>query len=117
MSPSTIGMLQLTFMPLTGFSISMDGKYVGKQYLDNSMREEMAVPEYFVMNANIQKTFRLGPGKMSLGLYVHNLLNHMYYASGWRWESISKDDGTLYSGVGVYPQAPRNYMLKIRFTF
>ena len=117
MSPSTIGMLQLTFMPLTDFSISMDGKYVGKQYLDNSMREEMAVPEYFVMNANIQKTFRLGPGKMSLGLYVHNLLNHMYYASGWRWESISKDDGTLYSGVGVYPQAPRNYMLKIRFTF
>lgn len=117
MSPSAIAMLQLTFMPWREFYLSVDGKYVGKQYLDNSMREEMVVPRYYVMNASVQKSFRLGPGHLTLGLYVHNLLNHMYYASGWRWESVSKEDGTLYTGVGVYPQAPRNFMLKVRFTF
>jgi hypothetical protein len=41
----------------------------------------------------------------------------MYYASGWRWEAISPADGTLYTGVGVYPQPPINFMAKVRFTF
>ena len=90
---------------------------MGKQYLDNSMREEMAVPRYFVMDAQLQKGFDIGPGHLTVAFYIHNLLNHMYYASGWRWESISPADGNLYSGVGVYPQPPINFMGKVRFTF
>ena len=117
LSPSAIGMGRLTVTPVESLSFTVDGKYVGKQYIDNSQREEMASPSYFVMDASVQKSFVLGPGRLSLGLYVHNLLNHMYYASGWRWESISKADGQLYSGVGVYPQAPRNFIIKVRFTF
>ena len=117
MSPSVIGMGRLSFMPGRNWLLSVDGKYVGKQYLDNSMREEMAIPQYFVMDAQIQKSFPVGPGNLQVAFYVHNLLNHMYYASGWRWESISLDDGTLYTGVGVYPQAPINFMLKVRFSF
>ena len=117
MSPSAIGMARLTFTSWKSWLFSVDGKYVGKQYLDNSMREEMEIPAYFVMDAQLQKSFALGPGRLNLGFYVHNLLNHMYYASGWRWESISKDDGTLYSGVGVYPQPPINFMAKVSFTF
>ena len=117
MSPSVIGMARLSFTPGKRWILSVDGKYVGKQYLDNSMREEMAIPQYFIMDAQVQKDIPVGPGILNLGFYVHNLLNHMYYASGWRWESISKEDGNLYYGVGVYPQAPINFMIKARFTF
>ncbi|MBQ2172169.1 MAG: TonB-dependent receptor [Bacteroidales bacterium] len=117
MSPSTIGMGRLTFTPGKAWLFSVDGKYVGKQYLDNSMRKEMEIPSYFVMDAQLQKGFDIGPGHLTVAFYVHNLLNHMYYASGWRWESISPADGNLYSGVGVYPQPPINFMAKVRFTF
>ena len=117
MSPSTIGMGRLTFTPGKAWLFSVDGKYVGKQYLDNSMREEMEIPSYFVMDAQLQKGFDIGPGHLTVAFYVHNLLNHMYYASGWRWESISPADGNLYSGVGVYPQPPINFMAKASFTF
>jgi iron complex outermembrane receptor protein len=117
MSPSTIGMGRLTFTPGKAWLFSVDGKYVGKQYLDNSMRKEMEIPSYFVMDAQLQKGFDIGPGHLTVAFYVHNLLNHMYYASGWRWESISPADGNLYSGVGVYPQPPINFMGKVRFTF
>ena len=117
MSPSAIGMGRLTFTPAKTWLFSVDGKFVGKQYLDNSMREEMVIPSYFVMDAQLQKEFSLGSGMLNLAFYVRNLLNNMYYASGWRWESISKEDGTLYYGVGVYPQAPINFMIKARFTF
>jgi len=117
MSPSAIGMGRLTFTPGKAWLFSLDGKYVGKQYLDNSMREEMAIPHYFVMDAQLQKSFPVGAGNLTVAFYVHNLLNHMYYASGWRWEAISVADGTLYTGVGVYPQPPINFMVKVRFTF
>ena len=117
MSPSAIGMGRLTITPGKAWLFSLDGKYVGKQYLDNSMREEMAVPRYFVMDAQLQKSFAVGAGNLSVAFYVHNLLNHMYYASGWRWEAISTEDGSLYTGVGVYPQPPINFMIKVRFTF
>ena len=117
MSPSAIGMARLTFTPGKAWLFSVDGKYVGKQYLDNSMRKEMEVPAYFVMDAQMQKSFPVGAGHLTVAFYVHNLLNHMYYASGWRWDAISVADGTLYSGVGVYPQPPINFMAKVRFTF
>ena len=117
MSPSAIGMGRLAFTPGKAWLLSVDGKFVGKQYLDNSMREEMAIPSYFVMDAQLQKSFDLRAGNLAVAFYVHNLLNHMYYASGWRWEAISATDGTLYTGVGVYPQPPINFMVKVRFTF
>ena len=117
MSPSVIGMMRLSFFPWREMTFSVDGKYVGKQYIDNSMREEMAIPAYFVMDAQLSKGFSLGGGKLSIGLFVHNLLNHLYYASGWRWESYSEADANVYTGIGVYPQAPRNFSIKVRFTF
>ena len=117
MSPSVIGMLRLTFVPWQDLTFSVDGKYVGKQFIDNSMREEMAIPAYFVMDARLSKSFPVGSGNLSVGLFVHNLLNHMYYASGWRWESYSEADANVYTGIGVYPQAPRNFSIKVRFSF
>ena len=117
MSPSVIGMMRLSFVPWQDLTFCVDGKYVGKQYIDNSMREEMAIPAYFVMDAQLSKSFPIGGGRLSIGLYVHNLLNHMYYASGWRWESYSEVDANVYTGIGVYPQATRNFSIKVRFSF
>lgn len=117
LSPSAIGMARLTLTPGKSWLFSVDGKYVGKQYLDNSMRKELEIPAYFVMDAQLEKTFALGPGHVNVAFYVHNLLNNMYYASGWRWEAMSKADGSIYTGVGIYPQPPINFMAKVRFTF
>ena len=41
----------------------------------------------------------------------------MYYAYGWRWESYSQAEDALYSGIGVYPQAPANFMFKLSYRF
>ena len=117
MSPSVLGMVQVTITPWEGGSISWNGKYVGKQYLDNSMREELAVPAYFVAGASVSQKFRFGPGNMGISLYVNNLFNRMYYASGWRWEAYNPDSGAISWGVGVYPQAPLNCMLKMSYSF
>ncbi len=116
-SPSVIGMLRLSVLPFKDGFIALDGKYVGRQFIDNSMRDEMAIPAYWLLNLSAGKGFSIGTGTLTLSAYVNNLLGHLYYASGWRWESYSPETGEIYTGVGVYPQAPANFMLKIAYSF
>ncbi len=117
MSPSVNGMMRLSVIPWKAAAISIDGKYVGKQYIDNTGRDEMEIPAYFVSNLSLSREFTLGDGFLGLTGYVNNLLNNMYYAAGWRWEGYLKETGTLDYGIGVYPQAPVNFMLKLSYRF
>ena len=117
MSPQVIGMLRGTASLWKGASASLEGKYVGKQFIDNTMREEMAIPSYFIADFSLTQSFRVRTGTLSVTGYVNNLFNHLYYASGWRWESYNPETQELYTGVGVYPQAPCNLTLKLRYSF
>ena len=117
LSPSVVGMLRLSATPWKDGLLSVDAKYVGKQFIDNSMREELAIPAYWVMDAMAGTSFRMGTGILTLSLHVNNLLNRLYYASGWRWESADPETGAISTGIGVYPQAPCNFMLKAAYSF
>lgn len=124
MSPSITGMVQVSVTPfvnatnsLKTTTLSINGKYVGKQYLDNTERDEMAVPAYFVSNLSLSHEFKLNSGFLGLSAYVNNLLNNEYYASGWRWEYVYQGTKTMETGVGVYPQATRNFMIKLSYRF
>lgn len=125
MSPSVVGMAKLSVSPwkrsgrgsAKSTTFSIDGKYVGRQYLDNTERKEMEIPAYFVSNLSASREFSVGGGFLGITAYVNNLLNNKYYASGWRWESYSKSEDTLYTGIGVYPQATVNFMLKLSYRF
>ncbi len=117
MSPSLVGMGRLSFFPWQAGEICLDGKYVGKQFIDNSMREEMAIPAYFVASLSLSHSFEWEGKNLTLGCYVNNLFNHLYYASGWRWEEYNEASGKITAGVGVYPQAPRNFCIKASLSF
>lgn len=114
MSPSSLGMARARVMPWKGGEVSVNAKFVGKQYLDNSMREEMAVPFYWTAGASISHSFGFG---LKIGAFVNNIFNRMYYAAGWRWEAYNEAENVVYSGVGVYPQPPINFMVKAEYSF
>ncbi len=125
MSPSVTAMMRLAFAPWAGsasgfmkdFTMALDGKYVGRQYLDNTMADSRSIPSYFVSNLSVNKSFGVGDGKVSVGVYVNNLLNNMYYADGWCWKNMIEEDGALTDGIGVYPQAPANCMVRMTYEF
>lgn len=117
MSPSVIAMWQATVNPWKGATLSWNGKYVGKQYLDNSMRDELAVPAYFVAGLSAGQDIPLKKGSLQFLIFFNNLFNRLYYAAGWRWESYNADSGEIFTGSGVYPQAPLNFDLKMRYSF
>lgn len=125
MSPSMTGMTRLNFTPFCNICnnslkttmLSIGGKYVGRQYLDNTMTESRSIPAYFTADLSLMHEFDMNCGKLSLGLYVNNLFNNKYYADGWCWKNYMESEGTIVDGIGIYPQAPANYMLKVGWRF
>ena len=129
MSPAVSGMARLSFSPwkavakgsLKTTTLSVDGKYVGKQYLDNTMTDERSIPDYFVANLSLSHTFafrRPEASSLTLSFYINNLFNNMYYADGWCWKNIVEEDGnTLTGGIGIYPQPPLNCMFRASLRF
>ncbi len=133
MSPSLCGMARLAFTPFVNMfsnslkttALAIDGKFVGKQFLDNTMTDSRSIPAYFVSNLSLTHEFSLShsgsgldAGKLGIGAYVNNLFNNMYYADGWCWKNIADgENGELIDGIGIYPQAPVNFMLKVTYLF
>lgn len=125
LSPSVVGMAKVGVTPwknsgrgsLRTTTLSVDGKYVGRQYLDNTGRDGMEIPRYFVMNASLSHSFTLGGGILALSAYVNNLLDNEYWAYGWRWEGCNRADTEPTTGIGVYPQATINFLFKAAYTF
>ena len=125
MSPSVVGMAGLTFRPfvssagsLNSAYVSLTGKYVGRQYYDNTSSEERSIPSYFVSDLSLGYEVPLKyESNLTFSFHAHNLFNNMYYADAWLWRAYFQQEDTYYSEVGIYPQAPLNFMFKIAYRF
>jgi iron complex outermembrane receptor protein len=118
LSPSVVGMGRVEIAPFQGkwqpLTLSLSGKYVGKQYWDNTQNEGRCIPAFFVSDLTLSHSFPLPTGSLGVSLYVNNLLNREYYAYAWVYRAW---DGSDYMEAGLYPQAPRNLMLKLTYSF
>ena len=125
MSPSVIASAQAVLTPfriagrgsLKTTALSLSGKYVGKQYWDNTENESRSVPAYFVADFSITREFSVSGGKLSIGAYVNNLLNNKYFADAWVYRAHSRQDDRTYQEEGVFPQAPVNLMFRLGYMF
>ena len=144
MSPSLVGMASATVRPFAGSGrsweslyASLTGKYVGKQYFDNTSSDERSVPAYFVGDLALGYRVPLGRSlgfarddrrgarddrmgsdpSVSFSFHINNVFNRMYYADAWVWRAYFRDDSSWYSDIGLYPQAPLNAMFKVAFQF
>lgn len=125
MSPSVTGVVQLSFTPLREIAhnslktttLSINGKYVGRQYLDNTSSMDRSIPGYFVSNLALTHEFNVGGGRLGIGGYINNLFNNMYYADGGASREMYEGSDDVTSYVWIYPQAPINFMLKVSYSF
>jgi iron complex outermembrane receptor protein len=119
LSPEVIGMLQLRARPGYGFECSLNGKFVGKQYMDNLNSKVSEVPSYFVSALNVSRNFRIGENERALNvaLSIDNLFNNKYWSYGWIYQAHFADGTDAYVEKGLYAQAPVNYMLKVSYNF
>ncbi|MDH6355219.1 iron complex outermembrane receptor protein [Dysgonomonas sp. PH5-45] len=116
-SPNVVGSGIISFFPVKNATLSLVGKYVGKQYYDNTSDEELRLNDYFVGNVVAGYTFKLeGVGSADLQIFVNNVLNKRYVANAWT-ETYKFTDGTKEVYTGLFPQATRNFMAKLTLRF
>ncbi len=131
MSPSLVGMASVNVRPfafssnsLKSVSASLSGKYVGKQYYDNTSSDERSIPAYFVSDLSLAYDIPLyhrseqnEGSSLALSFHIHNLFNRNYYADAWLWRAYFQEENSYYSDTGIYPQAPINWMFKVAWKF
>lgn len=116
-SPNVIGSGVVSFTPKS-FRFSLIGKYVGKQYLDNTSNDKRRLDDYFVANFVAGYTFKTKKtGEIDLQFFVNNIFNKEYVANGYA-DTVRFADGSPESTwIGLYPQATRNVMIKLGIRF
>jgi len=112
-------------------SVSLAGKYVGKQFLDNTGNDATSLPAYFFSDLRLNYDLTgVVCKRISAILSISNLFDARYSANGWayRFTSAGYDErpdnpytrlegNDVYHQAGFFPQAGRNVMGTVVITF
>lgn len=98
------------------FYIDLIGKYVGRQYLDNTGNENRSINPYGLCDVRLRYTVHTSFVKeLGISLALNNVLNKMYEANGYTFSY--KYDGTLTTENYYFPQAGFNFLLGVNIRF
>ena len=115
-SPSVTGTSDLAFRITARLNAHIISKYVGLQYIDNTMDTERTIDPYFVNNLKIDFNPVIKNMKgFELQLVINNILNRLYESNGYggNWY----EDGIEKSWSYYFPQAGINYMFRLSIMF
>lgn len=115
-SPSLIGAYTAEFFPLKNFSIALPGKYVGRQYLDNTSDKSRSLNAFFVQDLRLsytlhEKLFR----QVNFIIQVNNVFNKKYEPNGYTYSY--QYGGDLVTENYYYPMAGTNFMAGLNVGF
>ncbi len=113
------------------FSLSLMGKYVGQQYLDNTQNAARKLPDYGYLDARTKfSTKKLIGKEVVFILSINNLFDKNYVPNGWTYAFKSpsydpvpddpyaaREGGGRYNLTGLFPQAGRHFMASARVDF
>ncbi|TWW01441.1 TonB-dependent receptor [Chitinophaga pinensis] len=115
-SPSFVGGYTLSARPVKNLEVSLIGKYVSRQYLDNSEVKERSLDGYYTNDLRFnytipQKLFK----ELGVQFMLNNIWNKKYSPNGWTY--AFKEEGVEKSSNGYYPMAGTNFFAGINIAF
>ncbi len=117
-SPSVIAYSQLGITPFDGFGLYLEGKYVGSQYIDNTMSSDRMLDAYLVNNLRLNYTLQpFSIREVELVFQVNNLFDVKYETNAWIYKGVVGDHGLTVIEDGYFPQAGRHVMAGITLRF
>jgi len=115
-SPSVVAGSVIEFDPFKNFSLSLNTKYVGKQYIDNTQNSERMLNAYLFQNLSFLYTIKNRLFKeLTCQFAVNNLFGKKYESNAWVYKYY--EGGSLHILDGYFPQAGVNCMFKIGVKF
>lgn len=113
-SPALTGGAVINFLPEKNTEFSLMGKYVSKQYLDNTQNENRMLHAYYTQDARfIYKFSKNRIREIMFILQVNNIFNKLYEPNGYSFSYFA--GGQLVTENYYYPMAGRNFMAGINF--
>jgi iron complex outermembrane receptor protein len=116
-SPDVTGNAMLRYTPMKNLSFLITGKYVGKQYYDNTSSDLRSLDAYFTSNFRIDYSFKLFGVDCGLQGLINNIFDRQYISSAWIYRAVFTDGSPDYIENGFFPQAGRNVIGKLTLAF
>mgnify|MGYP003335578405 CR=1 FL=1 len=115
-SPSVVSALVLNYSPVKNFTASLQMKYVGRQFLDNTSDDKKRLDAYFINDLRLNWNLKTNLFKeFSLTLLVNNIFDKQYESNGYTYGYIYA--GQIITSNNYYPQAGRNFMAGVMMKF
>lgn len=109
-SPPVVGGAELELRAAKGLRFAVNGKYVGRRYLDNTSNPDRRLDAYWV--SGLEAHWTLSPPwikALDLDLLVNNLLDARYVSNGYTYSYVS--GGEIHTDNAYFPQAGINGLL------
>ena len=115
-SPNFIAASTLAYKPTKQFTLELQSKWVGKQYLDNSSLEERSLEAFANQDISASYEFAKKTGRsFLLTARVNNITNQKYVPNGYSYAYVY--GGETITENGYYPMATINYLIGITIKF
>ncbi len=109
-SPSVISSSIFEVTPFKGFFVTLTTKYVGEQFIDNTMSKDRMLDPYFIndlrFNYNINTQNIRG---VELVFSVNNIFDVFYVPNAWVYAGYVEGQGIMSLDDGYFPQAGRHF--------
>ncbi len=111
-SPNIVGTAIVNIKPFNSLELSLVGKYVGKQYLDNTQDNTRKIADYYNQDFRILYSIKTKTLKqIDIIGFVYNAWNKMYDTNGaaYSYWVDGKNQSTNYNYY--FPYAGRHYSI------
>lgn len=116
-SPEIVAGGVVMVQPLKSLRVSFTGKHVGKQYIDNTSSNLRKINGYKVFDSRLEYRFGFDKSTVTIMFMANNVFNAKYIVNGWVYRSQFADGSPDYIEDGYFPQAGRNYALRLSLNF
>ncbi|MCX6267242.1 MAG: TonB-dependent receptor, partial [Bacteroidetes bacterium] len=111
-SPGIIASSVISYKPFKQLSFSLNSKYVGRQYIDNTSSEERSLKGYFINGAGVMYSLKTKIfEEITFNLAVNNVFSVKYESSAWVYPYYTGENYNEYNGY--FPQALINFLFGI----
>jgi iron complex outermembrane receptor protein len=115
-SPSIVASSIFTLKPFKGLNLSLQSKYVGEQFIDNTESESRKLEAWFVNDLIVNYNLKVSWAReLRLNFMLMNLLDHKYESNAWVYRYYY--EGQEYLMDGFYPQAGLHFTAGIKLHF
>ncbi len=115
-SPPVVAGGNLTMRPVDNLAVNLAGKYVGRQFIDNTASRDRMLSSYFFSDLRINYTIETSRyGEFGINFMVANIFNAKFETNAWIYRYLYQGEERYFDGF--FPQAGRHFFSGVFFKF